>query len=333
MARRLLLVVAIAVALSVSGGLAWFYVAERTHAASLDVTLRQLRETVAQQAQDLASFRESERLAFERTMEGTDDFYAAAERSEWFLQVFPRSARRDSVEEHLADLRRKIHAEDERVTEALAAARNAGDAKQALAILDPIAEGPVTDPRILDAVEEYRLKAEQERREQRDRAQEAQETFGLHRSPGLAEAPQYELRAMRLFLSAVSNPRSEVQQGIELRGISELVKQMSPGELQGFRRATDQTLNPKSGLVPGGIDLTTYTGMTAAMQECTRLPQQYRLRILRALLDGIRRVTGKGGEGEAQFWRQATGDALAALQIVKLADVWVGEPQANESRR
>ena len=142
----------------------------------------------------------------------------------------------------------------------------------------------------------------------------------------LATDTPAEVRALKLFLAGVAYPPSEAAQGIQLRAVMNLGRQMTEAERAEFRRSTDREINPKSGVVLGGLDLTDYTGALAAMQESSHLPPKQQRQVLRAIVDGIRAVTGKGTEAEQMFWMQAArGDAAAGITIARSVDTWLSD--------
>ncbi len=100
------------------------------------------------------------------------------------------------------------------------------------------------------------------------------ESFGAQLSGGLVQGLQ--------------NPQDPVQRGLQMRAIMQLGRDMSPEDRAKFRKSTEA-------IVPGGgIDITTYSGATAAMQNMSSLPDNQREPVMKAVMQAFTGVTGSG---------------------------------------
>jgi hypothetical protein len=116
------------------------------------------------------------------------------------------------------------------------------------------------------------------------------------------------------LIHGLTSPPSDVARGVALRGIMDLGRNMSPEDREKFRAATTKN-------VDGGIDLSSYSGSMAALQNAFSLPREQSNLITRKILESYRGVTGKGTESERQFFGQMFGGRMApAITASRLAD-------------
>lgn len=125
-------------------------------------------------------------------------------------------------------------------------------------------------------------------------------------------SPEMPAARVGAFMEGIQRPKGEVLQGIQLRGIHDLASSMTPEQIEEFRRATATGKNGR-----GGIDLRKMSGRVEAMQNTFSLPPEQQAMILRAQIEGRRRVTG-GGEAELWMLAQAhTGGQLGPARDIQ----------------
>lgn len=123
--------------------------------------------------------------------------------------------------------------------------------------------------------------------------------------------PVFGARVAGGLAQGITQPKGDVLRGVALRSIMQMARQMSPEQLAAFQN--DPRIRQMTGGV--GIDLRSYTGATAAMQNAFALPREQGQQVLRAIAGSYRGLVGSGTEASRMFFTNQFFGGKAALGI------------------
>lgn len=130
------------------------------------------------------------------------------------------------------------------------------------------------------------------------------------RAYGADVNPAFGARLAGGVVQGIQQPQGDVLRGVALRAVMQLGRTLSPEQLAAFQN--DPKIRQMTGGV--GIDLRSYTGAQAAMQNAFSLPREQAQQVIRAIASSYRGLVGSGTEASRLFFTQMFG-GKAALGI------------------